>query len=226
MITCDRFLDILDDYVDGRLPAPARAAADEHLGHCDGCRNQLHILQDLLRRAAELPASEEPPRDLWPGIESHLRSDARRVVAMPGRRPPWLAPILAVAAVVLMTVATVALLTRSTEVGPTHADRDAASTTDHPEVRAAYSDVESDIHRLRGELRATLEQRRGELSPATWQVVTENLQVIDEAIHNIELALADQPDNPELNRMLLAAYRSELDLLRRVAELPADAVLS
>ncbi len=68
----------------------------------------------------------------------------------------------------------------------------------------------------RNELRAWLEQNRESLPPETLERIEANLQVIDESVDEIHTALEKNPESPELNRLLLATYRREVQLLQRV----------
>ena len=71
-MSCDNIKNLLDEYVDGLLPENARQDVDAHLEGCSNCREDLSRLRALLARAADLPKNIEPPRDLWPDIESRL----------------------------------------------------------------------------------------------------------------------------------------------------------
>ena len=89
-------------------------------------------------------------------------------------------------------------------------------------MEAAYGDLAVDLEQARNQLRASLDQRQDELSPETWSVVMDNLDVIDNAIGRIEIALADNPNDGRLNRQLKVAYRRQIDLLQRATRLPAE----
>ena len=47
-------------------------------------------------------------------------------------------------------------------------------------------------------------------------MVQKNMQVIRTAIDDINTALAEEPDNALLQKMLISTYRDELDLMMRV----------
>lgn len=64
----------LHDYVDECLDERERLAVAEHIAGCAECRAEVDGIRDLLARAKTLPASIEPARDLWPGIEERLAS--------------------------------------------------------------------------------------------------------------------------------------------------------
>jgi len=89
-------------------------------------------------------------------------------------------------------------------------------------VTAAYTEVDADLSEARDQLRNRLEQRREELSHETWSVVVDNLEVIDDAIKRIEVALEENPGDGRLNRRLAVAYLQQIDLLQRATRLPAE----
>jgi anti-sigma factor RsiW len=61
----------LNEYLDGELDAPGRAAVDSHLAACRGCRLALSDLQAVASLLADLP--DEPlRRDLTPSVLANL----------------------------------------------------------------------------------------------------------------------------------------------------------
>jgi hypothetical protein len=81
--------------------------------------------------------------------------------------------------------------------------------------------VQATFAAARQQLLAALEARKGSLSPQTLAVVEENLKIIDKAVGEMQAALARDPGNRELPMLLVTAYRQEIDLLRRVTQLPS-----
>jgi hypothetical protein len=75
---------------------------------------------------------------------------------------------------------------------------------------------------VREELLDALNDRRTTLSPRTIEVIVESLGVIDESIASISQALAENPEDLRLARLLSDARRQELDLLRRATLLPPE----
>jgi hypothetical protein len=71
MMMHDDWTDQLSEYLDGELPAAERAAVDEHLRGCPGCRAVLEDLRRVTLRAAALP--DTPPRaTLWPEVAERI----------------------------------------------------------------------------------------------------------------------------------------------------------
>lgn len=218
---CEKVKLQLDDYVDGNLGDVEKTRVDRHIARCVACRGELDGLRRVVAAAKELPRSIDPEVDLWPGIESRLRS--QRVVAPPsgaaavaGRRRWW---SMAAAAVVLAVSVTLAYV-----AGVEHAATKSASapTVGSDVIPAAWVAMASDLEQARDQLRASVERRRDELSRETWSVVMDNMAVIDDAINRIEEALAENPGDERLNRQLTGAYRRQITLLQRAATLPAE----
>jgi len=166
--------------------------------------------------ARSLPASVVPLADLWPAIERRLatRSAGR------GPRLDWRMLAVAAALALAFVVAGLALRPGPAPVGgppiearaPADAPALAAGTANPPRFGAA----EEALIRTKQQLRLVLAERRPDMSPRTAAVVDRNLAVIEEAIDEIRGALENDPTNPQLNRMLLAAHQRELALLQRV----------
>jgi hypothetical protein len=77
-------------------------------------------------------------------------------------------------------------------------------------------DAERAFIEAKRELRAVLEERRDSLSPATAAMIDHNLEIIEQAISEISVALERDPSNRQRNQMLMTAHRREINLLRRV----------
>ncbi|MCC6795367.1 MAG: hypothetical protein IT366_09635 [Candidatus Hydrogenedentes bacterium] len=90
---------------------------------------------------------------------------------------------------------------------------------------ASYREIEVEYAAVREALREKLDEVRPNLAPETIEVVDDSLVTIDNAIKEIESALAKDPGNHGLIRSLVAVYDQEVGLLRqvsRVAQLPAE----
>lgn len=219
----------LNDYIDGELPEPERQAAAQHLTGCPECRRAHESLTDLLRDAAALPTSVEPERDLWPAIADRITGMAP---GSAGTRPSrgnrfWLTwggsrMPLAAAALLVVAAGAVLLIGQLDQQPITQvATQRSALEPNASVVRAAAAQVEANYETALEEYLTTLAARRGEFSPETIEVIEENLLVIDQAIEEIRAAIdADPGSRDELVPLLVAGYRSKLDLLRRAVQIP------
>lgn len=208
MMRCEEVRTHLDDYVDGALDGTQRDALAAHLAECAACSEIEGSLRALLDEARALPSDVEPERDLWPGIAARLEGTVVEF-AGPRRRARRLAvlPYAVAVAVVLALMTSVAVLRQGAPPEETAPGVERIS-----EAEAAYIEA-------RGTLRAVLDAGYVSLPPETLDVVKENLEVIDGAVEEIRSALAKSPHDPLLERMLFAAYESEVRILQQALQL-------
>lgn len=217
-MNCIDSIERFDDYLDGQLDTSEREELKAHLAGCASCVDELEIVRNLRDSAAALPRSLEPPRDLWPGIAAEIGES--KVVRGRFGRSAFLAAAAAVLVVSLVVTAyfvgrsqvTVATVSPAVvEIGPSDV------------LLASFEGLGVDNYSSRrAELLDALEGRSHELSPETMDVVMDNLQVIDQAMDRIAVALGEDPENEFLMKQLAGAYRRQIDLLQRAVRLPAE----
>lgn len=115
-LDCEEFAAKLADHLDGELPDAARVAMEAHASTCDECGRLLSDLGALRVSAGALPLLE-PSRDLWAGIAERIHARVLPLEAPHGGRVAevrraWRHPLLAAAALVLVTVGVTHLWTR------------------------------------------------------------------------------------------------------------------
>ena len=219
-MTCQELDERLDEWVDGELPEAAAAEVEAHLASCALCQERERRLRQVLAHAASLPRSVTPPRDLWPGIARRVERERSWAWAS-GSWSPW---ALAAAATVVVGLAAALWTGR-----PPAAVRTVEIPVATPEARllalpGVVSDpvlaaAEREYEEAANALLEALQKRQSEVSPETLAAVRSNLEVIDRALGEVRQALARNPSNPELNRMLVATHRKKVDVLRRVVKL-------
>jgi anti-sigma factor RsiW len=217
-MNCIDCIDRFDNSLDGRLEATEEKELREHLAGCAACAEEIEGVRELRERAAALPRSLEPERNLWPGIASAI-GDSKVVRVRFGRRA-----FLAAAAAVLVvsSVITAYFLGRSQTVVTAEAPP-AVENGPSAVLLASFDGLGVDGYAARRtELLDALEARSHELSPDTMNVVMENLRLIDEAMDRISAALGEEPENEFLMKRLAGAYRQQIDLLQRAVRLPAE----
>jgi anti-sigma factor RsiW len=219
-MTCQETEGRLDDWVDGALSPADAAEVEAHLAACPACRGSERQLRQLLAHAAALPRSLTPPHDLWPTIGRRLERE-RAWSWTPSRW--WSAAGLAAAATVLAALAAVLWGQRSPSRARTveipAVRSEALVAADEPLADPELAAAERDYEQAANALLEALQQRRPALKPETLATIEGNLEVIDRALAEVRLALAKDPDNPELSRMLVATHRKKVDVLRRVVKL-------
>ncbi len=224
---CRRVEPLLDDLVDGRLSAAELRLAESHVATCGPCAERLASLRDLLAQVEALPRSLEPGADLWPGIEPRLVSRRRPAFAA-GGWPHWLRQ--AAAAVAFMTLggalSQIVMPSRRGEASaavPGASLAAAGGGVDQGIASRAvdFAVAEADFLRAKEALWSAVYGGHDAVSPATREVVEHNLVVIAGAIRELRAALASDPGNHQLEGMLLAQHRTEIDLLQRLVGPPA-----
>jgi anti-sigma factor RsiW len=219
-MTCLELDGRLDDYVDGALSPAVGREVEAHLASCPACREAERRTRRLLAHAAALPRSVAPPRDLWPGVERTIAREGRFSGLFAWGRPM----MLAAAATVVLAVVAAVLWREAPAAGVKAVAIPSAKATLAPVSTAPIADpalaqAERDYEEAAKTLLAVLQQRRSRLSAEDLARVEDNVAVIDRALAEVREALAKDPVNPDLNRMLVATHRKKVDVLRRVVRL-------
>jgi anti-sigma factor RsiW len=216
---CSEFISRVDEYLDDQLNPADLAVVKTHLADCAVCREEIEVVRDIRGRASRLPSSVEPPHDLWPQIAARL-SQEKVVHRRFGRQF-----LIAAAAVFVLvgSVVTAYLVGRnqSTRVvsAPPGVEMDSSQI-----LLASFQELGvHDYVVTRNELLDALEARRGELSPETLEMLKTNLEIIDEAMGKIAVALGENPESEFLMKQLAAVYRRQINLLERAVRLPSEA---
>lgn len=169
----------------------------------------------LMETAGRLATDIAPERDLWPGIAEAIERPQRSSRV----------PLLAQAAAVVLLVGASSLVTYTLvrqEPQVIEVTRPALTVD-----QAAFSNSAflGDEYRMaRGNVSAQLQRELDRLSPETRADVERNLAVIEQAIDDINRALAKEPDNELLQELLAKAYREEVAIMQRVGTLAQQVV--
>lgn len=218
-MTCEHFLQFLDEYADGTLPEAAHQEAELHRASCALCRAEERRLRAFLAAAAGLRREAQPGRDLWPGIAGRIESRAKLVRFV--RRGGWLAGLAAAAAIIL------ALVTARPQPG---SGTQTAGTTHGAEIQPAGGSIdiekaEAEYIRATNQLLQALNSRRGSMSPEAQKQMAEleaSVNAIDTALGQVKGALAKDPRNTRLNRMLASTHQKKIDLLLKLIRLSSQ----
>jgi hypothetical protein len=207
-MTCEDALAQLDDFADGELDEAEFQEIELHLATCAACAQEAAELRALVERAARLPRSLAPERDLWPGIAKQIR--ASRPAADEPMWPAWTWRALAAAAAIVLAV----MWWRVDHRVPPSPSPDSAA-------QFASLRIDRDYDRAAAELLAAVNARRSRLTPAAQARVDESLRVIAQALTAIRSELAREPTSPALNHLLISVHQRRIEVLRTLAELTA-----
>jgi len=204
------------DAADGSLAPEQQATVAEHLAQCASCADDVARVRNLMTRVRE--DSTHPDVDLWPEIRSRIERE--KIVQLPattaempviGRRPVgnWLALTVGIAAALILVVALATSRGRNTAVPST------AEAPTNPEIQLVV-DSTREYEREATILLNELELRRAMIRPQLRSSLDHDLRAIDDAILELKEAIARDPNNPALRRLLASSYKQKIDLLKRV----------
>lgn len=195
---------------DGTIAAERARELDAHLRACDACAADVARLKRVMTRYSDAPAPNAPLDELWPSIRSRI--DQSKVVPLgaPARKRSFTARHFGIVGGLVAAAVIAAIVLRpSRTIPPDSVGRDsAAAVTTVADSATAYED----------EARALLnrfEVQRAMIRPEAAQSIDRDLKVIDEAIDELKLAIANDPKNPALRQLLASSYRQKVEILKR-----------
>jgi anti-sigma factor RsiW len=60
-LTCQELVEVVTDYLEGRMPAEQRLLLEEHLAFCDGCQTYLEQMRETIRLSGTLREDDLGP---------------------------------------------------------------------------------------------------------------------------------------------------------------------
>lgn len=180
---------------------------------------------EILAKAARLATPVAPERDLWPEIEQVIAAPVVR------QRSAWNTVWAQAAAVILLVGGSSGLtyLAMSGDAEPgMGSGADAVVSLRVEPVTANFGSryhLGPDYVDARRLVANSFDERLDDLSPEAREVVLANIETIRRAIEDINAALADDPDNVLLQRMLIDTYRDELSVMKAVDTISNNAML-
>lgn len=193
---------------DGTLSGPEQVRARAHLQLCDDCARDVARLEALLAHARSTPDPTAATDELWPAIRARI--DERKSAALPesqrhaigsGRPVPWL---IGIAAAILIAL----VLDRTRPSWDGFARLTTSDTTAAADSVRAYDEQAK-------ALLAQLELSRAMLRPEAARAIDRDLAVVDSAIGELRVALAHDPRNADMQRLLAQALKQKVDILER-----------
>jgi len=222
----DRFRDSLSEYLDGELEPDRRELVERHLETCEECSAALAEIELVVARARTV-AERVPAQDLWPGIQTRIRTGARAhggTVIGFRRRISLSVPQLAAAAVTLTSLSAAgAWLTL--RAAPGDGGSGVGPAADAPGTIALAADETdgtagnaAEYGRQIAELERALFDG-GRLPPETESKLRRALVTIDRALEDARRALTEMPDDPYLEQHVSSTMQRKADFLRYAVRL-------
>jgi hypothetical protein len=219
----ERYVNAIQEAVDGTLGSIRRADLEMHLNTCDECRALYDDLMRVRDAGAALPVLDAPDR-AWLQIAGRLRQEGR-IHEQPkpaAARRPYAAWLAAAAALVFAIGGGALLMHRSTPAPQTQT----ATTTAAPaggnagpakSVETVQNEVDvaqQQFEKAIGDLEKVAKANQSALDPGTSKTIEKNLGIIDQAIAENRAAVKAEPASAAARETLFEALRQKVSLLQ------------
>jgi hypothetical protein len=221
-MACDKYLNSIQERVDGTIGSIRRAELEMHLEMCPECRALFEDLQRIHGAAADLPVLAPPDR-AWLQIAGRLRQEGRITQAAPAARAsarPYLA-WLAIAAALVITAGYAVMQIVPGAPAPaattTASAPPASSTTPGGSAVEAVNAVETaqaQFEKAIADLEKVAKANQQALDPGTSATIEKNLGIIDQAIAENRIAVKAEPASVAARETLFDALRQKVLLLQ------------
>lgn len=197
---------------DGSLTGDRALDAQEHLRRCAACAADVGELETTMMkiRAASPPPS--PLDEMWPDIRARI--EQTKVLSLPNgqttARAQWRRWIIAGVLLAAASIVAVVVLSRTP-----HGAADRIVTTSPRDSLVLVADSVQSYEAEAHVLLDHLEVERAVMRPEAAAIIDRDLAAIDSAIAELQIAIANDPKNPALRRLLAESYRQKIDLLKR-----------
>ena len=224
MKACERYLNAINELVDGTLGPLRRAELDLHLETCDGCRALLADLQRIADTAGSLDQLEPSPR-VWTGIADQLAKEGR-VAGAPARGSYRNYTVLALAAALVIAIGASLLMLASRDRGTPATTTTAQQTAPADQHPPADGNVDPDdpVQGMTSELALTEQHFRNAIEqfsktadgvdPQTKARIQENLLDINQAIAETQAVIQKDPQSVQARQSLYQMLKQKIQFLQ------------
>jgi hypothetical protein len=203
-----------EDYLEHRFRDERTQQLRMHLQICADCRANLQQAEALRGMLTRLPRRMTPGRDLWRDIEQRIRFGPGKTGAAGNSRIYCLVPLATAALLVVgFLVASLvqeaqpaffrASLTRLISIGG-----DGAS------IVRRFSDIERRYQKVKDGFLEAVESRNAAMDPGFVKMVKDQLEIIDQAVYELQTALEAQPENRRLWSLMAQANENRMEILQ------------
>jgi Putative zinc-finger len=210
-MACERYINTIQELVDGTLGPLRRAELEAHLQQCEPCRRLAADLSRIHDLAGSLGPAAAPDH-VWLQIAGRLRQEGR--VAPPPARARVtrrLAPLALAASLLLIVGASLYLLyPRSGQPD----ERLATGNVAAGDPVQGYSAVDAELKLAEQHFQNAMVRLEDLAGAETADILRKNAQVINQAIDESRAALAQEPQNASARHSLFDAVRRKVVLLQ------------
>ena len=196
---------------DGSLTGDRALDAREHLRRCAACAADVGALDATMRtiRAASRPPS--PIDEMWPVIRARI--EHAKVLPTPNGQLALARPRRWILAGILLAAASIVAAVVLSRVPRRAADR--FTPTIAPDSLALVADSLQSYEAEARVLLDHLEVQRAIMRPEAATIIDHDLAAVDSAIAELKIAIANDPHDAALRRLLAESYRQKVELLKR-----------
>lgn len=220
---------------DGTLDRDRARDVAAHLDRCESCATDVARLEALMRHLRQAPATTATSPvtldAMWPEIRSRIErskvvafapaasadfADSAGIVADDRaatirRRSLWMSASLAAAAVIFIMFERSPRGVRPSDTGTPNIAPNSGAPAPMSVVAESSRAYEQEANTLLNDL----ELQRSLLRPQTAAAFDHDLRIIDQAIAELKVAIAHDPNNRALRQLLASSYRQKIELLKR-----------
>jgi hypothetical protein len=199
-----------EKFLDSCLEAGRIKELEEHIHTCPACRNRLREAEELRERLSRLPRRITPQRDLWEGINRRIRQEDRA----PGKFPVYRLVPLAAAALILLGYLVVSLIQTNSPLSPGGSLVQLISMSGwERNITRCFLDIERKYQKVKEDFLITIEARGDTMDPRFVNIVKTQLDIIDQAVTELQNALEAQPENHNLWMLMARANENRMKIL-------------
>lgn len=173
-----------------------------HDNNGDGMNGSEPLDIALARAVRDFEREIQPTRDLWPGIERQIANYPQR------HRDDWLYKLMPYGMAASLLIAVTALILSVTQVG-------GREELKYLSLERSMGEMQNEFMAVRNPSIQRFEKANQGLDRETILLLYKNIEIIEKARKEIELALLQNPENQHLIAMLMRVHQQELNLLNQ-----------
>ena len=195
----------------------------------ESSRRRRRLILTLRWQPVSRPAWQ-PSAQVWQNIQAQIAESAPAVGQSSSHAWPWMRMAAGILLVIGSSVLTYVITQQSAQEKILQAQQSAATQLHQApavpvnQVSFGGRDLGAEYLRTRKALDAEFQRQIALLPPVARARLERNLADLRRASREISTTLAENPNNPLLQELLLSSYQNELNLLRSVTTLAAPAM--